>query len=177
MLNYAAPAEGRKSSIDSATSDQMNSFFWLKKSIIETRKEQYFMPLASVTQMPKHFGKTIKVYEYIPLLDDRNINDQGIDAAGVIMDNTKYAVFLPSTVLKFTVEADATAGKTVTFAAVPADAAIGTLSIKTAPLAARATATIAGNVLTVKPVAAGAATSVVVTNGTVDVTIPITVAA
>ena len=81
------------------------------------------------------------------------------------------------TALALSVEADATAGKTVTFAAVPADAAIGTLSIKTAPLAARATATIAGNVLTVKPVAAGAATSVVVTNGTVDVTIPITVAA
>ena len=109
MLNYAAPAEGRKSSIDSATSDQMNSFFWLKKSIIETRKEQYFMPLASVTQMPKHFGKTIKVYEYIPLLDDRNINDQGIDAAGVVMDGTKYAVYLPSTTLSFAVEAHATA--------------------------------------------------------------------
>lgn len=109
MLNYAAPAEGRKSSIDSATSDQMNSFFWLKKSIIETRKEQYFMPLASVTQMPKHFGKSIKVYEYIPLLDDRNINDQGIDAAGVVMDGTKYAVYLPSTTLSFAVEANATA--------------------------------------------------------------------
>jgi N4-gp56 family major capsid protein len=31
----------------------------------------------------KHFGKEIKVYHYIPLLDDRNINDQGIDATGV----------------------------------------------------------------------------------------------
>ena len=108
MLNYAAPADGRKSSIDGANSDQMNTFFWLKKSIIESRKEQYFMPLASVTQMPKHFGKSIKVFEYIPLLDDRNINDQGIDAAGVIMDNTKYAVYLPSTTLSFAVEANAT---------------------------------------------------------------------
>lgn len=32
-------------------------------------------------------GKTIKVYEYIPLLDIRNINDQGIDAAGVVIAN------------------------------------------------------------------------------------------
>jgi N4-gp56 family major capsid protein len=32
--------------------------------------------------MPKHMGKKIKVYQYIPLLDDRNINDQGLDAAG-----------------------------------------------------------------------------------------------
>ena len=87
MLNYASPINGQKSSIDSANSDQMNSFFWLKKSIIESRKEQYFMPLASVTQMPKHMGKTIKVYEYVPLLDVRNVNDQGIDAAGAVSAN------------------------------------------------------------------------------------------
>jgi N4-gp56 family major capsid protein len=32
--------------------------------------------------MPKNFGKSIKLYHYLPLLDDRNVNDQGIDAAG-----------------------------------------------------------------------------------------------
>jgi len=85
MLNYNAPADGSKSSIDGAGSDQMNTFFWLKKAIITARKEQFFMPLASVTNMPKHYGKTIKVYEYIPMLDDRNINDQGIDAAGATL--------------------------------------------------------------------------------------------
>lgn len=87
MLNYNAPADGTKSSVDGTNSDQMNTFYWLKKSIIEARKEQYFTPLASVTQMPKHFGKTIKVHEYVPLLDDRNINDQGIDANGVTSVN------------------------------------------------------------------------------------------
>ena len=87
MLNYNAPIDGQKSSIDGAGSDQMNTFFWLKKAIIEARKEQYFMPLASVTNMPKHFGKTIKVYEYVPLLDERNVNDQGIDANGATIVN------------------------------------------------------------------------------------------
>lgn len=91
MLNYNAPIDGQKSTIDGTGSDQMNTFFWLKKAIIESRKEQYFMPLASVTNMPKHYGKTIKVYEYVPLLDDRNINDQGIDANGVtIVDGNLY---------------------------------------------------------------------------------------
>lgn len=91
MLNYNAPADGNKSTIDGAGSDQMNTFFWLKKAIIEARKEQYFMPLASVTNMPKHFGKTIKVYEYVPLLDERNVNDQGIDANGAtIVDGNLY---------------------------------------------------------------------------------------
>lgn len=87
MLNYNAPIDGQKSTIDGSGSDQMNVFFWLKKAIIEARKEQYFMPLSSTIGMPKHFGKTIKVYEYVPLLDDRNVNSQGIDANGATIAN------------------------------------------------------------------------------------------
>lgn len=91
MLNYNAPIDGQKSTIDGAGSDQMNTFFWLKKALIESRKEQFFMPLSSTVNMPKHYGKTIKVYEYVPLLDDRNINDQGIDATGAtISDGNLY---------------------------------------------------------------------------------------
>ena len=90
-LNYNSPIDGQPSTIEGTGSNQMSTFFWLKKAIIASRKEQYFMPLASVTNMPKHFGKTIKVYEYVPLLDQRNINDQGIDANGVsIVDGNLY---------------------------------------------------------------------------------------
>ena len=78
-LQYASG----NSTINGASTEQMNSFLWLRKAIIESRKDQYFFPLADVKNMPKHHGKTIKVYEYIPLLDDRNVNDQGIDANGV----------------------------------------------------------------------------------------------
>ena len=87
MLNYNAPIDGQKSSVDGSGSDQMNTFYWLKKAIIETRKEQYFSQMASTVNMPKHMGKTIKVFEYVPLLDDRNINDQGIDATGATIAN------------------------------------------------------------------------------------------
>lgn len=92
MLNYNAPIDGTKSTIDEKTnSDQMNTFFYLKKAIIQSRKEQFFMPLASTENMPKHFGKTMKCYEYVPLLDDRNINDQGLDASGAkIKDGNLY---------------------------------------------------------------------------------------
>lgn len=87
MLNYNAPKDGQKSTIDSASSDQMNTFFWIKKALIESRKEQFFMPMSSTMNLPKHFGKAVKVYHYIPLLDDRNVNDQGIDANGVTIAN------------------------------------------------------------------------------------------
>jgi len=70
---------------------QMNDFFYQKKALIEAKKEQYFQPLADSTAMPKHYGKTIKRYHYIPLLDDENVNDQGIDATGVaIADGNLY---------------------------------------------------------------------------------------
>lgn len=87
MLNYNAPSEGQQSSIEGAGSAQMNTFFWLKKAIIEARKEQYFMPMSSTIDLPKHYGKEVRIYQWIPLLDDRNINDQGIDANGVTIAN------------------------------------------------------------------------------------------
>lgn len=80
------------------------------------------------------------------------------------------------TTLSLSVATDTANGKTVALSAQPTDAELGTLSIKTTPDAARATATLSGTTLTVKPVAAGAATSVVVTNGTVDVTVTVNVA-
>ena len=88
---------------------QMNEFFWNKKSLIDARREMYFSPLADVMSMPKHFGKRIKVYHYIPLLDDRNVNDQGIDAAGATILSTEYFVKFDALVYSFAVEADATA--------------------------------------------------------------------
>lgn len=75
----------------SSVGSQMNTFFWWKKALIEAKKEMYFMPLADVTTMPKHFGKEIKVYHYIPLLDDRNVNDMGLDANGAtVTDGNLY---------------------------------------------------------------------------------------
>lgn len=66
---------------------QMNEFYYQKKALIDAKREMYFMPLADTMNMPKHFGKSIKAYHYIPLLDERNVNDQGIDAAGVTSAN------------------------------------------------------------------------------------------
>jgi len=83
---------GTPSSIDGAGSSQMNTFFWQRKALIEAQKEMYFTPLADVTSMPKHYGKEIKVFHYIPLLDDRNVNDQGIDASGVTIASTDYFI-------------------------------------------------------------------------------------
>jgi len=86
MLNYV-PTTSDQYGIDGTGSAQQHPLFWLKKAIITARKEQFFMPLASTINMPKHFGKTITVYEYVPLLDDRNVNDQGLDASGAVETN------------------------------------------------------------------------------------------
>ena len=83
QIRYNNPAGGVKSDIDKGTGGrQINTEFWHKKSLIEAAKETYFGALADTTSMPKHFGKKISMYHYLPILDDRNVNDQGINAAG-----------------------------------------------------------------------------------------------
>ena len=82
-MQYNDPAGGTPSSLG----NQFNTFHYIKQALIEARKEQYFSQLADTTSMPKNMGKKIRRYHYIPLLDDANINDQGIDAAGVTIAN------------------------------------------------------------------------------------------
>lgn len=64
---------------------QFRTDYYHKKALQEAAKEQYFSQLANTTAMPKNYGKTIKKYHYMPLLDDRNVNDQGLDAAGAVL--------------------------------------------------------------------------------------------
>ena len=80
---YNDPAGGKPSTVGV----QMRDFYYAKDAITEVAKEQYFTQLASTTDMPKHFGQRIKRYIYVPLLDERNKNDQGIDATGVVIAN------------------------------------------------------------------------------------------
>jgi len=79
-INYNDPAGGTDSDIGGG---QLRTDYFNKKALIEAKKETYFGQLADVISMPKNMGKTIKQYHYLPLLDDRNVNDQGIDAAGL----------------------------------------------------------------------------------------------
>lgn len=81
--SYNDPAGGKQSSIG----PQAYTEYHQKTALIEARKEQFFTQLADVTVMPKHFGKKITKFHYLPLLDDRNVNDQGIDANGATISN------------------------------------------------------------------------------------------
>lgn len=72
---------------ESTVGSQINTSYYWKMALIEATKEQYFSPLADVVSMPKNYGKKIKKYHYLPLLDDRNMNDQGLDAAGAVYNN------------------------------------------------------------------------------------------
>ena len=104
---YNDPAGGTPSNVGS----QFRSDHYVKQALIEARRLQFFMPLSGTTNMPKNMGKKIKKYHYIPLLDDENINDQGIDAAGVVISENTWEVRFqaPTTVITFTTEANATA--------------------------------------------------------------------
>lgn len=79
-MKYNDPAGGTDSTIGGG---QMNTFLYQRKALTETRKKQVFSQLSDTIGMPKHMGKEIQRYVYLPLLDAANINDQGIDANGV----------------------------------------------------------------------------------------------
>ena len=84
--SYNDPIGGTQSSIGD---EQFNMWKYQRQALIEMAKKAVFSPLASAISMPKHMGKTIKRYHYIPLLDDANINDEGIDADGLTVEQEK----------------------------------------------------------------------------------------
>lgn len=71
--------------VASAIGTQFNTHYWDRRSLIDAAEQMFFSPLADVRSMPMHYGKELKVYYYVPMLDSRNVNDQGIDAAGVVV--------------------------------------------------------------------------------------------
>ena len=90
MANLYNSPSSSASGTASGIGPQARTDFYFKKALIKVRDIQYFMPLADVRAMPKHHGKTIKQDVYHPLLDSLNVNDQGLDAAGLIITSGKF---------------------------------------------------------------------------------------
>lgn len=103
-------------------STQLIDFYWQRKALIDTKKKMFFGQLADTVDMPKHFGKTIKVFHYIPLLDDRNINDQGIDATGSsVADEVTIIITDPSGAQRYAVGTGTDAATALTAAQAKAE--------------------------------------------------------
>ena len=71
---------------------QFNDKHWSRAAVLEAKKKKTFSQLGDRLTQPKHYGDKIVKYHEIPILDVRNINDQGIDANGVtLISDTWYA--------------------------------------------------------------------------------------
>lgn len=105
---YNDPVGGSASDVGA----QIRTDLYNRKALVEAAKEQYFGQMANTQNMPKHMGKTIKLYHYMPILDDRNIGDQGIDADGV---STAAAFIADTTVVNATISATPADGEVVYF--------------------------------------------------------------
>jgi N4-gp56 family major capsid protein len=130
----------------SSIGQQLIPFYWQRKALIDLKKEQFFGQLADVTAMPKNYGKTIKRFHYIPLLDDRNINDQGIDATGAsITDEVTITVTDPSGMSRYAVGNGASAAAALTAAQAKALDIFKNMGMSFASYAAAVTALTAAN--------------------------------
>jgi len=82
--NPAHYGDGTNSTVGA---EQFNTQFYIKDALIELAPTMWFTQTASTIEAPKHMGKKLVRYLYLPLLDDRNDNDQGIDASGARIAN------------------------------------------------------------------------------------------
>jgi N4-gp56 family major capsid protein len=81
-LNEAGYAQSNN---NSSIGRQINDKFWSRAAVIESKKKKTFSQLGDPLTQKMHYGDTIVKYHELPILDDRNVNDQGIDANGVKM--------------------------------------------------------------------------------------------
>ena len=93
---YNDPINGAESSVG----PQLRTDKYEKKALIEAAKMAVFGPMSGTKDMPRNMGKKIISYHYVPILDDANINDQGIDAAGVSTGmKATYRYYAPGTTI------------------------------------------------------------------------------
>lgn len=78
MRVYNDPRNNKPSS----HGEQLVTAYFDRKAVEQIAPDQYFTQLASVKMMPKNVGTTMERYVHVPLLDDANMNDQGLDAMG-----------------------------------------------------------------------------------------------
>ena len=72
---------------------QFNDKFWSKAAVTEAKKVKTFSQMGCKLTQPKHYGDKIVKYHEIPILDDRNVTDQGIDANGVTVLSTIWYLY------------------------------------------------------------------------------------
>jgi len=64
---------------------QINDKHWSRAAVIEARKKKMWSQMGDRLTQPKHYGSKLVKYHNLPIMDRRNVNDQGIDAEGVSM--------------------------------------------------------------------------------------------
>lgn len=84
-MKYNSP-KSDGSGTASSIGKQARTDYFKRKALDDVLDELRFTQMASTFGMPKHYGTEIKRDRYIRILDDRNVNDQGLDTSG-----SKYA--------------------------------------------------------------------------------------
>lgn len=90
MRNDPQGLRGSPVSSSIGTDQAAEQYFYIKPILEPILKKRKFSVLADTVAMPKNTGQRIKATIDIPVLDDRNLNDQGIDARGVQTRNGNF---------------------------------------------------------------------------------------
>lgn len=120
---------GREVAADNSTIGvQINDEHWSRKAVIEARRTREFSQMGDKFVQPKHYGSKMVKYHELPILDDRNINNQGIDANGVkLLTNVWYAYDTNGDRIVTGADADNTTGYSTMILAKAAAGVTGTI--------------------------------------------------
>ena len=76
--------------VEGRVSTQIIDAKFIRRALIDVKEDFVFSQFSNTTVQPKNSGKTIKRYIVNHIIDDKNINDQGIDANGTVIANGNF---------------------------------------------------------------------------------------
>ena len=82
--NAEGQFESENGSAIETKGSQLVPYAYLANAINDIKDYSRFQQLATTREQPLHSGKTMKMNRYFGVIDDKNINDQGIDANGKV---------------------------------------------------------------------------------------------
>jgi len=77
----------------SSVGPQINDKYWDRVAVTEARKKKVFSQMGKKLTQKKHYGDTITKYVKLPIIHKENVNDEGIDANGMVMATNKWYAY------------------------------------------------------------------------------------
>jgi len=89
-MSMAGDGQHYNSGSDSSNGPAVQDFYFDTKAIRIARPALIYNNFVDGKTQKRNHGKTFKISKFRPILDDLNVNDQGLDGTGAVIGNTSW---------------------------------------------------------------------------------------